>query len=301
MVPFVSVPVRAAAVAAAALLLQACIQDESGDKAPPDYTIAKLRKSQGKWRFGVTDTIAIDFSERIDTAALAATFDPDEGVASRFQGQSRLLVFGSHTGAGAPNFTINAPFTATLAGLRDLRGNSRPASTLEFEPYYWADGDFIDGDFKGFDSLFATDSTWADGSAFSDTLISEGNLDAKTNGATVDYSDIKLIRLMPPDTFRISLSCPRSVNMKLQAAGPFDPAKADSLLLKFDFDKARASDSTLSRGSASVQVAADYGVHDDSLGNPSLPGIYAVRVSLTALDKEAFYRLETSLHRKKRP
>jgi hypothetical protein len=301
MVSFISDRVRPALLlAASALCLQSCIHDVSSDGTPPDYTIPNLAKSQGKWRYGVTDTIAVQFSKNIDTGAFSVSFDPADGIARKFDGPSRLLVFGSLKGPGATHFPVRSPFTATFKGVSDVMGNGRPAATETFEPYYWADRDFVDSAFDGEDSLFASDSTWADGSPFSDTLVSEGVLDAKTNRRSVDYNDIKLIKLVPPDTFRVTLTGPKTVNLKLQIAGPFLPAKADSILGDYDFDQAKIADSTQSRGTASALLLADYKVHDDSLGSPSQPGIYAVRVSL-GLDKEAFYRMQTVLHRKKRP
>jgi hypothetical protein len=301
MFPCVSDRILAAALlGSAAFLFQGCLHDESADETPPDYTIAKLHSAQGKWRFGVTDTIAVDFSEPIDTGSLRVEFEPAPGIASRFQGRDRLLIYGTETGSGASHFGIGAPFTATFAHLEDARGNGADASAEDFAPYWWADRDFLEPGFKGFDSLFASDSAWADGSPFADTLISEGNLDAKTNGHEVDYNDVKLIKLTPPDTFRALLACPKKVRMKLQLAGPFPPEAADSLLMGYNFDQASQADSTQGKGQAMVQVIADYGVHDDALGSPSSPGIYALRISVP-LDNEAFYRLETTLRRKKRP
>lgn len=301
MVSFISDRVRPALLSVvAALAMQACIQNRPADDSPPDYTIPKFAKSQGKWRYGVTDTIAVEFNENIDTSALSVTLDSARSVAQKFDGSSRLLIFGALKGSGATHFPIGLPFTATITGLKDLNGNGRPAATESFEPYYWADREYIDSAYTGVDSLFATDSTWADGSAFSDTLVTEGNLDAKTNHRSVDYEDIKVIKLTPPDSMGVTLTCPKSVNMKLQIAGPFDPAKADSILQDLDFDLASIADSTQGKGILTDLVKADYAVHDSILNSSALPGIYAIRVSL-GLDKAAFYRMKTSLHRKKRP
>lgn len=301
MVSFFSDRVLAAALfGAAALGLSGCQPDTPTDKSPPDYTIAQPKTPQGKWQFGVLDTIVVSFSEKIDTGALAVSFEPAQGISTSFKGQDRLLIYGDKKNSGASQFTARSPFTATFAGLKDLRGNGRSAASESFEPYWWSDRDFTEGSFNGFDSLFATDSTWANGRPFTDTLISEGNLDANNNFGSVDFVDIKLIKLVPPDTFRVLLTGPKTVNLKLQIAGPFDPAKADSILKDKDYTFPGAkTDSTQAKGTASLMVPADYGNHDDVLGSPSKPGIYALRITLP-LDKEAFYRLQTILQRKKR-
>ena len=283
----------------AALTLTGCSPEEPSDKAPPDYTIAKLAKSQGKYRFGVTDTIAVDFSEKIDTGALALTFTPDQGIEKRFSSQARLLIYGKNKSSGTTHFTVNSPFTVGVAGLKDLGGNSRAGATESFQPYWWSDRDFADTAFTGFDSLFATDSTWADGSSFSDSLIVEGSLDFNNNVGREDRQDFKLIKLVPPDTFKVIATFPKALNLRVQIAGPFNIATLDSVLRPFDFAKGFYSDSTKGKGTLTAQFTADYSKHDDLLGSSSAPAIYAIRLSVPE-NQEGFYRLGLSLHRKKR-
>ena len=116
-------------------VLGGCGEEESSDKTPPDYTIAKADTSHGKYRFGVTDTLSIGFNEKIDTAALSVDFTPSQGIDSRWQNLTRLLIFGKNKNAGSAHFTVNAPFSATLTGLKDMEGNGRSAVTVEFTPY----------------------------------------------------------------------------------------------------------------------------------------------------------------------
>src|SRR5438270_1441983 len=104
MVSFISDRVRPALLfVASAFALQACIHDvqQANNDSPPDYTIPNLAKSQGKWRYGVTDTIAVEFSEKIDTQSLALTFTPKASIGYRMDGASRLLIYGLKQDAGS--------------------------------------------------------------------------------------------------------------------------------------------------------------------------------------------------------
>ncbi len=59
------------------MCLIGCDKPAESDSTPPDHII-NLQKSQGKCRFGVTDTLSIEFSEKIDTGALALDFTPPD-------------------------------------------------------------------------------------------------------------------------------------------------------------------------------------------------------------------------------
>jgi hypothetical protein len=306
MVSFISSGVRPALLfAASALALQACIHDvqPANNGSPPDYTIPNLAKSQGKWRYGVTDTIAVEFNEKIDTQALALTFTPRAAIGYRMDGASRLLIFGLRQDAGATHFIVNSPFTLDMAGLRDLAGNGRPAATESFQPYYWADRDFLDSTYQGFDSLFLDDSTWADSSRmFADTLIAEGRLDFNGNGNLEDRQDFKLVRLTPPDTFKLSVYCPKAVNLRMQIAGPFASGSEDSILAHYNFAAGSLTfhaDTNKTRGVLSYQFAADFDTHYNVLGSPAAPGLYAIRLSIPE-DQEGFYRVEAVGRRDRR-
>jgi len=305
MVSFISDFTRAAVLAAGALILHGCIQGQTPDSAdsPPDYTIPNLAKSQGKWRYGVTDTIAVEFSEKIDTASLALTFTPPASIGYRMDGSSRLLIFGLKQDAGATHFIVNSPFTLGIAGLRDLAGNGRPAATESFQPYYWGDRDFLDSSFQGFDSLFLDDSTWADSTRmYSDTLLAEGRLYFNGNGNLEDRQDFKLIRLTPPDTFKINVYCPRNVNMRMQIAGPFPSGSQDSILENYSFPTGKRTfyaDTNHARGILSAQFAADFNAHDSLLLSSAAPGLYAVRLSVPE-DQEGFYRVQAVARHRKR-
>jgi hypothetical protein len=281
-------------------LLSGCDKGESSDKTPPDYTIAKLEKALGKYRYGVTDTITVDFSEKIDTSALSLTLTPPQGIETRLASQTRLLIYGKNKSSGASHFTVNSPFTATMAGLKDLDGNGRTLATESFQPYWWADKDFTDTTFTGFDSLFLDSLTWADGSPLTDSLVAEGSLDYNNNFGREDRQDFKIIRLVPPDTFKVIATCSKTVNLRMQIAGPFPPDKLDSVLASYNFNSSFYSDSTKNKGTLTFQFSADYSKHDIALGGASNPGIYAIRLSIPP-DQEGFYRLGLTIRKLKRP
>jgi hypothetical protein len=268
-----------------------CDAEETSDSSPPDHIINQPL-SQGKYRYGITDTIVIDFSERIDTAALDVSFKPDQGIRSRFKSQTRLLLFGTGSTSGTPHFAINLPFTVTLAGLKDLSGNGRPAITESFQPYAWVDRDFVETAYDGNDTLFGADSAlWVDGTSLADSLVTEGRLDFNSNSDFVDRQDFKLIRLVAPDTVRMTLTCPKGVNLHAQWAGPFVPATLDSVFKDFKFNlNSFFTDSTKAKGSLSHSFNADYSKHDLVLNSPAAVGIYILRLSIPP-DTEAFYRL----------
>lgn len=268
-----------------------CDAEETSDSSPPDHIINQPL-SQGKYRYGITDTIVVDFSERIDTAALDVSFEPDQGIRSRFKSQTRLLIYGTGSTSGASHFAINLPFTATLAGLKDLRGNGRPAIVESFQPYAWVDRDFVESDYDGNDTLFSPDSgLWVDGTSMGDSMVTEGRLDFNSNTDFVDRQDFKLIRLVAPDTLKMSLTCPKGVNMHAQWAGPFLPATLDSVFKDFKFNlNSFFTDSTKAKGFLSHAFNADYSKHDLALNSPAAVGIYILRLSIPP-DTEAFYRL----------
>jgi hypothetical protein len=305
MVSFISYRARAVLLLGAALSLPGCIQERhfDGDGSPPDYTIPKLTKSQGKWRFGVTDTIAIQFNEKIDTAALELAFLPPDSIGYRFDGPDRLLIYGRRLDAGMRHFLVNSPFRLEMEGLRDLNGNSMGRVDEEFAPYWWIDRDFLDSTFQGFDSLFADDSTWADSSdLYSDTLVAEGRLDFNGNGNREDRQDFLLVRLTPPDSLKFTVECPRNLNMRMQVAGPFRSGSQDSILQNYSFpggERTFFADTNKTRGSLGFQVFADFTKHYDLLDSSDAPGLYAIRLSIPE-DQEGFYRLRAVVSRKKR-
>jgi hypothetical protein len=187
-----------------ALGLLAC-NSTAPDKTPPTYTI-NLLQSQGKYRFGITDTIAITFSEKIDTSALAVVFTEATGIANRFIGGNMLQIYGKNQTYGTGHFNINSPFTAVLTGLRDTHGNGLPRIETQFSPFPWADRDRIDSTFSGVDSLFLSPTTWMDGSPVTDSLTTEGEMDFKKLSGILDYSDLKVMTLTGGDTLFLSLT-----------------------------------------------------------------------------------------------
>lgn len=282
--------------------LTGCSPEESSDKSPPDHII-NLPMSQGKYRYGVADTIMVGFSENIDTSALVVTFNPAQGVGYRLKSQSRLAVFGTDFSAGTAHFTVNTPFTLELSGLKDQAGNGRTAITESFQPYAWADKDFLDSTFSGYDSLFAADSSkWMDGSSLADSFVVEGRVDININRGEGDRQDFKILRMVAPDTLKLVLTCPKNLNMRAQIAGPFPQDKVDSVFDTYDFSdfsKSFFNDSTGTKGSLTHRFNADYSKHDDLLGSPSAPGIYFIRLSIP-LDTEGFYRLGLRLIKRKK-
>jgi hypothetical protein len=306
MVSFINNPVRAVLfLGAAALSLSGCIKERQldGDESPPDYTIPKLSKAQGKWRFGVTDTIAIVFNENIDTAALDLSFLPPDSIGYRFDGADRLLIFGRRQDAGTRHFLVNSPFRLEMTGLRDLNGNDIGRADEDFAPYWWADRDFLDSNFSGFDSLFADDSTWADSSRMrSDTLVAEGRLDFNGNGNREDRQDFLLFKLTPPDSLKVTVACPRNMNLRMQVAGPFSAHSQDSILQFYSFpggERTFYADTNRTKGTLAFQAYADFNKHFDLLDSSNVPGLYAVRLSIPE-DQEGFYRVKAVVTRKKR-
>jgi hypothetical protein len=281
------------------LSLYGCNSAESpSDKTPPDHMI-NLPQSQGKYRFGVTDTVTVDFSEKIDTSALALDFTPAEGIDHRFQSPTRLLIFGKNRLYGSNYFNVNSPFTVVFSGLRDAHGNGQPRIEESFLPYSWVDKDFIDSNFRAFDSLFATPSTWIDGSDMTDSLVTEGAMDYNNNIGLEDRQDFKLVRLVPPDTLSILLTTRKNLNMKFQIAGPFDTTDIVKTIAAYSFDSSFYTDQTGGQGKLAYKFSAKYEDHDKKLGSPSAPGIYAIRLSIPA-DFEGFYRLGVKLRKLQR-
>lgn len=285
-------------LAALVLVLAGCDGEEtSSDGTSPDHMI-KAPKSQGKWRFGVTDTLVMDFSEPIDTASLDLRFSDSAGVGFGFKGRRQVRLFGTRRSFGAGHFPINTPFTMAMLGLRDDAGNGRPAIEETFLPWWWADRDFIDKSFRGYDSLFSGDTAWVDGSSVKDTLIAEGALDFNEVFGDEDRVDVKIVRLVAPDTLDVVITAKRDLPFNLQMAGPF---KAEGLDTALAASGAFPNPAVSSRnGVITASLRADYQAHDVKLGNPAAPGIYALRVSLTTAETEGFYRIQLKLRKLKK-
>jgi hypothetical protein len=277
--------------------LSGCSPQGESDTTPPD-PIIKLEKSQGKYRFGVTDTINVDFSEPIDTARLAVAIAPSQGTDYKFQGRTRLRIFGTNKTAGAAHFTVKVPFSLTLAGLRDDAGNGTGDLSEAFQPFAWVDQDLVDTSFNGYDSLFASSSTWIDGTPMSDSLVTEGKLDFNNVFGKDDRQDIKIMRLVPPDSLALTLTCSKNMNLKLQVSGPYPETGLDSALADYDPAKANHTDSTRNRGSLTHKFDASFDNHFKVFGAPGTPGIYVIRLSIPP-DMEGFYRLGLRLIKRK--
>jgi hypothetical protein len=280
-------------------------EDDSFDEDDPPDHIIKAPKSQGKYRFGITDTIAIEFSEDIDTAALDLDFSDPDGIGWRLAGTRRALVYGTRSTFGTAHFTVNTPFTLTLTGLRDRAGNGQGAIEAEFAPYPWADRDYLDSTFDWSDSLYA-DTTWLDGTPISDSLIIEGALDDKQNVGRVDRRDFKLIRVAAPDTLYLGLTTRPDLNLRMHTAGPFRESQLDSVIRNFDFNapigtgegsRVQTRDSTMARGRASSSLVTDLFDHKSVLGSFDARGVYVVWLRVPE-EKEGFYRLGVRIGRK---
>ena len=153
--------------------LTGCDGEENASDGDSPNHIIKAPQSQGKYRYGITDTLTVEFDEDIDTAALDLDYTDTAGIGWRLVGRRKAQIYGTRSTFGVGHFPINSPFTVTLTGLRDLAGNGHPSIDIGFLPYRWADRDFLDTTYDWFDSLYA-DSGWIDGSRLSDTLIVEG-------------------------------------------------------------------------------------------------------------------------------
>ena len=283
-----------------ALSLAGCGQEEDpADTDPPDDPMIKLEMSQGKYRFGVIDTISIAFSEDIDTAGMAVAIAPREGMAYRFQGRDQMLLYGTAKTSGTPHFNINSPFSLSLAGIKDMAGNGIGEFSADFQPHAWVDQDFLDSTFSSYDSLFTPDSAWVGGRPMTDSLITEGWLNFNNNFGKEDRQDFKIVRILAPDSLQLEVSCAKSLNIRMQVAGPFKEAGLETRLSGYPFDSSFASESTAKIGHASVRFAADFLKHLDDLGSPAAPGIYAIRLSIPA-DTKGFYRLGMRLVKHKK-
>jgi hypothetical protein len=295
----------AAALAAALLLAFTGCNSEpaASDETPPDHMI-KAPNPQGKYRFGITDTIAVEFSEPIDTSALDLTFSVPS-IAFAFRGDRKLVVFGAEQTHGIPHFKVNTPFTATFAGLRDLSGNGRPSIEETFQPYAWADRDFLDSTYDWYDSLQRDADTWIDGTPTLDTLISEGSLDDRKNFGLTDEFDYKVFRVAAPDTLDLFLSTRKELELSLQVAGPFKDSGFAERLRDFDFDAPSSNTegtqrifagTTGNRGSLSHSFVTDGIDHKRELDDFDAAGIYVIRLAVP--DKqEGFYRLGVRIRR----
>lgn len=287
-----------AAGAALLLSLAGCGGEETAaDGTSPNHMI-KAPKPQGKYRYGITDTLVMDFSEPIDTAALDLRFTDSAGVGYAFRGRKQALLFGTKKTFNTGHFPVNTSFTMSMLGLRDDAGNGTSAIEETFQPYRWADRDFLDGSFRGYDSLFSGDSTWIDGSPLRDTLIVEGALDFNENTGLEDRVDMKVVRLSAPDTLDIVVSALHGLPLNLQLGGPFKAEELDTALANAaNFPKPGVSSVN---GKLSASLRADYQEHDVKLGSPSAPGLYALRISLPTVDTEGFYRVQLKLRKLKK-
>jgi hypothetical protein len=263
--------------------------EESGsDTAPPDHII-NLPVSQGKYLYGITDTIAVDFGEDIDTAGLGVDFGGASGISTAFRGASVLLLYGKLRDHGQNHFPVNLGFTMSLTGLRDTHGNGLSVVNASFQPYTWADSDCCVSKFDSFDSLFASDSQWVDGTRFSDSLVTEGSLDFfRVPLEPLDIDDFKLLRLKGADTVSALLTTRKDVDLKLEVFGPF---RVDSTLAGVSLDSAVFTGHSGDQGRIDVKFNTSVEVHARKLGGSfDAPGIYVMRLTLPQ-DKEGFYRL----------
>lgn len=277
----------------------------SSDVDSPDH-IVKAPKSQGKYRFGITDTIAIDFSEDIDTAALGFDFTDSAGIGWSFQGRRKVNLFGTRRNYETSHFPINSPFTLTLTGLRDLAGNGNPSLDIPFEPYAWVDRDFLDSTFDWYDTLYSGADTWLDGTPVTETFLTEGALDYAENFGDVDRYDFKVLSMPAPDTLVVSLSARRGLNVRMYVAGPFKPATFDSLLDAYRFETAPTTgegtkvllkDSTWAIGTVTRRFDASLFDHKAVLDDYDAPGLYVIRLGLPE-GQEGFYRLSVQVKRR---
>lgn len=273
--------------------LTSCEKATDPDTLAPNATV-NLLKSQGNYRFSVTDTITIDFSEKIDTAALALEFTPPEGIAHQFFDEQKLLIFGKNKTYGQTHFSIPAGFTLAMTGLRDQAGNGLPRIENKFLAYKWVDQDFIDTNFTKADSLYKDGATWVDGTPITDSLVTEGNLNYPDNLSREDRQDFKIIQMTAPDTLMVQLNTVNSMNLKCQIAGPFPPENIQNIFLNSVFDSAFYVRQTGTLGKLDTQFVASYQAHHRIVGSPSNPGIYAIRLSIPA-DQKGFYRLALKL------
>ena len=272
-----------------------CEPSSSGDATPPDVSF-NLVKSQGKYRFGVTDTVVVTFSEAVDTAALVVSISPAQGIVHKFVGKSKLLIYGDAMTYGVHYFPVGAAFELTLTKLKDSKGNLRDPVDELFLSYPWLDRDFLDSTFDSYDSLYRNDSTWVDGGPYRDSLILEGSLDFQQTLGAIDYQDYKTVLLIPPDTLFATLTTSKGVNLKFQAAGPFAPDSFAAAWKTQYFSSIFDSSQTGSTGKATVKVIADFNTHFNLFNhNASAPGIYVFRITIPQ-DQQGFYRLALGYH-----
>ncbi len=275
------------------LSLVGCDSEEK-DHTPPEHSLT-LQKSSGKYRFGITDTITISFSEKIDTSALALDFKPPEGIAHKFVGGTKLLIYGNNTTFETGHFFINSPFTVVLTGLKDLHGNNQIGIEESFQPYPWVDRDPIDTSVDGYDSLFASTTTWVDGSPISDSIIFEGCLDFKKLSGIPDYIDMKVVSVTGGDTLVTTLTTRKDVNLVFKVAGPYTQAGLDSLLLSDKLDSTVVSLQTGAKGVAGAKIPAELAEYKRKFKDPGAQGLYLIYIEIPQ-GKEGFYRLGARIH-----
>lgn len=293
-------PLFAAGLVLLSIGLAGCDKEEgTSDQTPPDH-IVKAAKSQDKWRFGVTDTIAIEFDEAVDEKSLDLAFSDTSGRGWKLLNARKALIFGTRTLFETGHFPINTPFTLTLRGLRDRFGNGHNDIHEAFLPYPWVDRDFLDTTFNGYDTLF-NGTAWMDGTPMTDTLLMEGRLDDNENFRDPDRFDYKVIRVKAPDTVDFFLKAARDMEIRVQIAGPFHPIGFDTTLDKYNFTTApmtgrgtkavyRDTLQTADQGRLAKTFRADLFDHEEVLDSFDAVGLYVVRLSVPE-GKEGFYRL----------
>ncbi len=282
---------------------QACNSTEP-DTSAPTLTIQIAgsnlgeidpQKTTDKIRFGITDTIIMTFSEKIDTASLRLSFDPPQNIGYHFDGETKVLIFGKNKNLGSSYFNLKSPFTATLSGLQDQHSNGQVQIQSSFEPYTWGDLDFIDSNFRGYDSLFRNDSVWVDGKSIHDSLIVEGALDDQKLLKTQDVNDIQVVSIAVGDTLFASLKTQPNLNLSFKVAGPFLQKDIDSILAKDKLDTFLADLQTNNSGKASVKIIAEYDTYRRKLGDGIKHGLYLFVIRVPQ-QNAGFYRLGARIH-----
>lgn len=275
------------------LSLLGCNTSEA-DHIAPTITF-NLNKSQGIYRFGVTDTIVVNFSEKIDTLALGIEPSPPDGITHKFASATKLKIFGKNQKFGSSQFNINSPFTLALLGLQDQHGNGQTRVQESFLAYPWVDKDMVDTTFVGLDSLFSSRTTWVDGSSITDSIITEGGLDDKKLFGKHDYFDLKLLSISFGDTLFASLSTRSNLNLALKIAGPFSKAGLDSAISLDNQFTWSDSLQTGSIGKASVRIVGDFATYIRKFGPSPTVGLFVFFIEIPR-DQEGFYRLSARIH-----
>lgn len=291
----------AAAINWTAFGLMGCGRDDGPDTTPPDHII-DLPNSQGDfYRLGVTDSFEVRFSEPVDTAALIVEFTPADSIGYRWQGTRRLRVFGTRNYFGTRHFGLNTNFSMTLKGLKDLKGNAQSTSIEYFRPYAWMDKDFQDAPAQLSDTLYRTDSTWADESPVTDSFVCEGSLDFRRISIP-DHLDFKLIKIQAPDTVDFTLTTRTDLDIRVHIAGPFKESEINAKIEAINLDSTvfpgntGARNTTGAQGSVSGRFVADLLAHKRVFDKFEAYGVYVVRLGVPQ-DQRGFYRLKTKVRK----